>query len=1633
MEQMDTDSVPKATGVSNVTSALDPIPKSIPVSCEAIEGTASFASNNMRGKSPWENMHLAAPYSGLEDANSNDIHVTDGKVSLGCKNLEDHVLPSESTIANTTADDMNDVKVCDICGNVGYEEMLVICSDCSKGAEHIYCMQTLLYGIPEEDWFCDDCKLKCKERDERKAVIDSPPLFSFSQGIEKQVGNENSALKISSSGQMQKNAHKSAVLGKRQRGDSNEARANKKQMIECDNVRVNISQLLVHRNRSCKLQATIRADSCGGLPQINIPVSPYTRDGSSKISEGKFDSCTMASLANKNSMPRSFSRENSFKAAETAKVKFLPTHTVASLCSGMALRESSKFTDVDGLSGAACSQTSIADSRQVSSRGSFIPMTGSVSPLANKPGLRSSFRPSSAYSCLKSAGLSKSEDAFPSFLLSSRLNTHRGHSNLGSSKEAINGNGQLGLTGNSSGTLGNTRSNSSRNCVPVSSNYSKEYKTIAPGTDEVNGILKHSSGMFTFSSSIVEKSVADISSQPGLDSGSSKPDELMPTKGNSHLRSQSAEKCSTVLTEVLQPEKLICEELKGYVMAKESPEGLILTKRAGEGLVFIEHPNVLDSDEEDPGGMKPMKGINNTSKLTHQKIGIQLASSVMVEDDRVLTPSVLSRGTELLEDKAVSGVPKERSPKVEGSLLIKEPELLTLSKQDCKCPDPATPEDKITATVGEDPKLSILNKKLEPGSLDNQTNDKGTLQTSTNLSLHKDIANDLSSTLHDTTSAFRFKSTPVSLMNDSNLVEASQTSAALLRTKQNIFAEMVLGRNDGKMEVKSTSNVIVRGSSDSSTYISIEANTKPTNGPYEDPSSLGGILDKDFLPTSIPHEFGREVLMATHSDKPTIQPSDITVSSSALVQTPVHIPSKNYAMGVPLQGMFGFSWQKLSSWPEFPFLWRGSFEIIDKISGHQIFDGMQAHPSNKASPKVYEVSKKFPSQLLLEQVQRCDAWPKRFQNSPPTDEDIALYILPVEIESCKIQYFELLEATIKQDLTLRVYLEFAELLIFSSKQLPESYHRYNGQMYLWGVFRGGKKTHLADPHQQFPGYYNDGSNVVQPTPTSLLMKNNNSSPRKLTSFNTSGCSEGEEDMDVDMEGGREIGMAETPAPRPESQPANVIESITMKTSVLSNSKPMLTHHENFKSGSCMPFEQGGLSSVASWSDSVKNFRKFTERKEGIDADIEGVREIEMAGWPKSRSESQLANLIESSATRTSVLSNSKPILSCHDNSKPGRCVPFEQGCLSSIAPCSVSAKILGKIPPYILSTSYAIDAERKNGQPSTYDANNGLDFPPGFELPPVFHHSSAVSRNNSGKHMEAMLKNMNNFGVKLQGRELPPRLGLPNDKMESSDKNMTFGFSSQGCNCPPGTLLESEEFPPGFNPASLKPPVSSPGCLPGLELAPMKSLVSSPDCPLGLEPAFMKTLMTLPVCPPTLKPAYMKPLVSSTECPPLLEVALVKCSVNSLDASPYLEPTSIKPLVSSPDCPPGLEPACIKPLLSSPECPPGLEITSTMPLVSSAECSADLEVASVTCPDCLPSLEPTVGNSRFSLPFSHDTDPANRMLNPFSSECPPGFESALGSCPLTSSDHPPCFESGSWKSLFTSSDPHENMTLKQPQ
>ncbi|XP_031116636.1 uncharacterized protein LOC116020291 isoform X1 [Ipomoea triloba] len=137
--------------------------------------------------------------------------------------------------------------------------------------------------------------------------------------------------------------------------------------------------------------------------------------------------------------------------------------------------------------------------------------------------------------------------------------------------------------------------------------------------------------------------------------------------------------------------------------------------------------------------------------------------------------------------------------------------------------------------------------------------------------------------------------------------------------------------------------------------------------------------------------------------------------------------------------------------PVIDIIWEGCFKICNK--DYDIFDGIVAHLSIKAHAKVYEEAKSFPPMLKLEMLPKSVVWPKSFLTSEPTDENIALYFFPADTK-CERNFDYLVEIMLREELAMKAVLANAELLIFTSQELPLLYWRFQGKYYLWGVFRG---------------------------------------------------------------------------------------------------------------------------------------------------------------------------------------------------------------------------------------------------------------------------------------------------------------------------------------------------------------------------------------------------------------------------------------------------------------------------------------------------------------------------------------------------------------------------------------------------
>ncbi|XP_042985034.1 uncharacterized protein LOC122313832 isoform X9 [Carya illinoinensis] len=186
---------------------------------------------------------------------------------------------------------------------------------------------------------------------------------------------------------------------------------------------------------------------------------------------------------------------------------------------------------------------------------------------------------------------------------------------------------------------------------------------------------------------------------------------------------------------------------------------------------------------------------------------------------------------------------------------------------------------------------------------------------------------------------------------------------------------------------------------------------------------------------------------------------------------------------------------KTSIVPEYEYIWQGRFELHRGGKLLELCDGVQAHLSTCASPKVLEVVNKFPHKVSLHEVPRFSTWPSQFFESGAKEDNIALYFFAKDHESYERNYKSLLDNMIKNDLALKGNFDGIELLIFPSNQLPEKSQRWNMLFFLWGVFRG-KRVDCTDSTKKL---HIPSLNVVPPDkdvpPAVVIMSEKLCSPR----------------------------------------------------------------------------------------------------------------------------------------------------------------------------------------------------------------------------------------------------------------------------------------------------------------------------------------------------------------------------------------------------------------------------------------------------------------------------------------------------------------------------------------------------------
>ncbi|KAK3129331.1 hypothetical protein QOZ80_6BG0477860 [Eleusine coracana subsp. coracana] len=127
--------------------------------------------------------------------------------------------------------------------------------------------------------------------------------------------------------------------------------------------------------------------------------------------------------------------------------------------------------------------------------------------------------------------------------------------------------------------------------------------------------------------------------------------------------------------------------------------------------------------------------------------------------------------------------------------------------------------------------------------------------------------------------------------------------------------------------------------------------------------------------------------------------------------------------------------------------WSGILKIDNKE-----YISLAGHLSTKSGEKIWNMSKLLRRVVEATKVGRSEVWPKRWEASRPTSDNIGLYFFPYKMRHDKY-HDHIVKEVMENDLALRVVIDEAEMLIFPSNLLPEQYQTFQSKHYLWGVFR----------------------------------------------------------------------------------------------------------------------------------------------------------------------------------------------------------------------------------------------------------------------------------------------------------------------------------------------------------------------------------------------------------------------------------------------------------------------------------------------------------------------------------------------------------------------------------------------------
>ncbi|KAG6474939.1 hypothetical protein ZIOFF_064156 [Zingiber officinale] len=916
------------------------------------------------------------------------------------------VLPGQASESDNI---LFDVKVCDICGDAGREELLATCSRCVDGAEHTYCMRIMLTKVPEGDWLCEECQLKeeveTKDLNRVETVCGTPNT----QSLNKKIQNLGSYA----------NAENSQRLYAKST-DTETCEFNKRACIP-----IKETQSPIPRKRhmhQMDVAPPARKKIAGQKDEYLKPVSPrtgavFSRENSFKnlnVAEvkqtGVISSPRHQSLNNSQNLSRSLtldSHENSFKGVHTTELKGANL-TLSS--KGLATSNSPTLTRSLTLDSKSVQREHYSPrgtlSRQVSFKKNVEAKVKKLPEAVSQKLTRESTSGNKKTMTLVKT-LSKSA-SFKS-VSSDHLNDEPTKAQTLKSPQAENP--KIFKQLKERNVMERARS------TVVERNVIERTSSTIVVDDTIVGPLpikrKHIPKMDLKIAPLDRDSTNKFETTSLTSSKGSNTENKLGLKKPLSFKSKSVVNVDTGNKKVVESQR--SEDIHGSSIAARSSKNADGVATGRESPSAGSHQVPTDDKTKD-------RSSKNADGVATGRESPSAGSHQVPTDEKTKDSFGKSR-------LAMSGVIHQSD-----HAKLNEANQDTDSCQNARLPMSSV---KPSVDVSSDNRTSKRDKWRDAP--------KATMCRTVNISESR-----LCSTTHATES--------IQVASENHPADVSLEDGARKRNKWRDALQTVMHSTKKIRPVDISDSRLLRKSavcegSSRSSLSSISQNNLPIKEEHTGKRILG-TNDTDYSRKNSIDDQGK------HLESSFVrQVQDLNANPTAFYE----VNGSNLTQFLPDHLPLQATTVRSLAMPEHDFIWQGVFEILRIGRVPEIIGGIQAHLSNFASPKVHEISCQFPYKIQLEEVPRVSLWPLQFQETGPKENNIALYFFAKDSESFEKTYQKLLETALKNDLALKGNVNELELLIFPSSILPESSQRWNTLFFLWGVFRV-RKLDSSNPH-----------------------------------------------------------------------------------------------------------------------------------------------------------------------------------------------------------------------------------------------------------------------------------------------------------------------------------------------------------------------------------------------------------------------------------------------------------------------------------------------------------------------------------------------------------------------------------------